>query len=183
MSPEVVEPDPDTFASLARYRQIVSQLSSNDAPSATVPLNGADPAAVATALELAPCLRVPRDIVTVFCSFSLGHRLVPVACRDSHGLMRWPTIDAHLTDDDLRDVADGNQRRDIADSLRIWASVVEQPLGQCNANGWIGGRFVRDELGQAQMLWPILHPAFSSTAFAEPSSLFRALNIAVDAEA
>lgn len=183
MSPEVIKPDPDTFACLSLYRQIVSQLSSHSAKQVTVPLNGANPAAVSTALELAPCLRVPRDIVTVFCGMGLGHRLVPVARQDSHGLMRWPTIDAHITDDDLREVADSNQRREIADSLRIWASVVEQPLGLCDANGWIGGRVVRDELGQAQMLWPVLYPAFSATAFAEHSSLFRAFNIAVDAEA
>ena len=148
-----------------------------------MPLNGADPVAVSTALELAPCLRVPLDVISMFCAVGLGHRLIPVACQDGHGLMRWPTIDAHLTDDDLRDVADSGQRREIADLLRIWTSVVEQPLGRCDADGWIGGRVVRDERGQAQMLWPVLYPAFSSNAYAKHSSLFRAFNIAVEAEA
>jgi hypothetical protein len=148
-----------------------------------MPLNGADPVAVSTALELAPCLRVPRDVVTIFCGVGLGHRLIPVACQDLLGLTRWPTIDAHLTDDDLRHVADSDQRREIVDSLRIWASVVEQPLGRCDADGWIGGRVVRDERGQAQMLWPTLYPAFSSNAYAKHFKLFRAFNIAVEAEA
>lgn len=182
MSHEIT-PGPDTFAYLARYRQIVAQLSTRSPTRAAMPLNGADPVAVSTALELAPCLRVPLDVISMFCAVGLGHRLIPVACQDGHGLMRWPTIDAHLTDDDLRDVADSGQRREIADLLRIWTSVVEQPLGRCDADGWIGGRVVRDERGQAQMLWPVLYPAFSSNAYAKHSSLFRAFNIAVEAEA
>lgn len=182
MSHEVTELDLDTFTQLARYRQIVAQLSTNSARIIAMPLNGADSIAVSTALELAPCLRLTRDVVTFFCGVGLGHRLIPVACPDI-GLTRWPTIDAHLTDDDLRNVVDIHQRREIAESLRVWASVVEQPLGRCDVDGWIGGRVVRNESGQAQMLWPTLYPAFSSNAYANDFNLLRAFNIAIEGEA
>jgi len=173
----------DTFTYLARYRQIVSQLSASRATSIAMPLNGTDSVAVTSALELAPCLRVPRDVVTMFCAVGLGHRLIPVACQDVLGLLRWPTIDTHLTDNDLRDVVDSDRRREIADALQILAKSVAQPFGRCDVDGWIGGRVVRDERGQAQMLWPTLYPAFSLNADAEHFNLFRAFNVAVEAEA
>jgi hypothetical protein len=176
------EPELDVFAYLVRYRQIVSQLSASCSSSLTLPLNGADPVAVTAALELAPCLRLPRDVVTMFCAVGLGHRLIPVARQDIPGLTRWPTIDAHLTDADLQDVAGSDHRREIAHLLQIWASIVEKPFG-CDADGWIGGRVVRGERGQARMLWPTLYPAFSSNAYAEFFDLFGAFDIPVGTEA
>jgi hypothetical protein len=173
----------DTFTNFARYREIVSHLSASSATSIARPLNGADPVAVTSALELAPCARLPRNAITMFCAVGLGHRLIPVARQDNLGLMRWKAIDAQLTDDDLRDVVDSERRREIAHALRILAASVEQPLGRCEPAGWIGGQIVRGDRGQARMLWPVLYPAFSPNAHDERFDLFRDFNIAVEAEA
>ena len=169
----------DTFTELARHRELVSQLSGNTATNITMPINGADSVAVTYALELAPCLRVPRDIVMMFCSVGLGHRLIPVARQDIFGVALWPTIDAHLADEDLRDVADDDHRREIASLLRIWASMVEKPLGRCEADGWIGGRMFRGERGRTQILWPTLYPAFSPSNYAAHFDLFRSFDVQV----
>ena len=169
----------DTCTYLARHRELVSQLSGNIATVTVAPINGTDPRAITHALELAPCLRVPRDIVTMFCGVGLGHRLIPVARQDILGVTLLPTIDAHLADEDLRDIADDDHRHEIASLLRIWASMVEKPLGRCEADGWIGGRMVRGERGRARVLWPTLYPAFSLSSYAAHFDLFRSFDVHV----
>ncbi len=169
----------DAFTYLARHRELVSQLGGNNATAIVAPINGTDPRAITHALEVAPCLRVPRDILMMFCGVGLGHRLIPVARQDILGVTLWPTIDAHLADEDLRDVPDDDHRREIASVLRIWASMVEKPLGRCEADGWIGGRMVRSAPGRAQMLWPTLYPAFSPSNYAAHFDLFRSFDVQV----
>jgi len=167
----------DYSAFVRRRRELVSELSS----SATVvaPVNGKDTSAVLAALQLAPIVSPPTEIIASFCSVNLGHRLIPVAGEDLAGTARWPTINTRLEDRDLQDAWDDNQRFQISQMLEIWSAMVEGSRGGCRQDGWIGGRMSRDRSGRTVMLWPVLHPRFSNGICEDAFDLFTAFDIQI----
>jgi len=138
-----------------------------DSP-AFLPICGANRLVVTTAVQLAPCPSMAREIIERFCSVGLGDRLIPIPQEDGNGKALWPTIDARLTAEDLVDVENDRERQELVSLLRMWASMVPQPFVPLGGvDGWIGARRVRRAGEAAQTIWPVVYPPFSIAAYAE----------------